>query len=338
MNKNYSFWIFFAFVVYLVFTLYHAFLLDIAIAALLAIASIDLHKYFFKKTKNRLWATSYATLIVAFLLLGPIIYFVVIISDTIANIRPELIKGIIAYLSDNLPNFALGYEDKIKETLRSLDIQSISKNVITIFGGIGAKSAIFIKDSILILIFFFFAHYYGKKILLFLQKNLPINSKNAKILFDEISVVMSITTYSILTTAIFEGFLFALPLYFLGYDAILFGILYGFASLIPVVGGILMWLPVSAYEFYHGNVTHAVFIALYSIIVISIVADTIIKPLIINFINKKIIEKKAKINSLVIFFAIVAGISAYGFWGMILGPAITALFVAMIMASGDLKS
>ena len=337
MNKNYFFWALFALVLYWITTVYKPFLLDMAIAALLATASANLHGYFLKKTKNKLKASIYITLIVAVLLLGPIIYFVVIISGAIAGIKPELVANITQSISDTIPHFMFGYEGKIKEFIASLDVKNLSKNIITIFGGIGAKSAIFVKDSILILIFFFFSHLYGKNILLFLKKNLPLDSKSAQILFEEISVVMSVTTYSILITAIFEGFLFAIAVWFLGYDAILFGILYGFASLIPLVGGILMWLPLGAYELYSGNLASAIFISIYSIVVISIVADTFIKPIIINFVNKKIIGKEAKINSLVIFFAIVAGLSTYGFWGMIIGPAVTALFVAMIITSGDLK-
>jgi len=32
---------------------------------------------------------------------------------------------------------------------------------------------------------------------------------------------------------------------------------------------------------------------------------------------------------MVIFFSILAGMSTYGFWGMILGPAITSLVIAI---------
>ena len=118
---------------------------------------------------------------------------------------------------------------------------------------------------------------------------------------------------------------------FMGYNGLLFGIMYGFASLIPVVGGIIMWLPFMLFEFYSGNSSNAIFIALYSIIVISIIADTFIKPLIIKEINSRLLdEDDTKINELVIFFAIIAGLATFGFWGMILGPAITAFFLTIM--------
>ena len=337
ITKNYSFLAFFILVFYWTTTIYKPFLLDMAIASLLSIASANLHAYFIKKTHNEVTASILITLIMTSLLFGPIIYFVVIISSAIGDIKPEFILNVINTASNHLPSFLVDFEDKIKEFIASLDIKNLSKNVITIFGGIGAKSAIFIKDTIFILIFFFFFHLYGKQILLFIKENLLFDQKSVQTIFDEISTVMSITTYSILITAIFEGFLFGLALYFLGYDPVLFGILYGFASLIPVVGGVIMWLPVSMYEIYSGNVSGAIFVIIYSIVIISIIADTFIKPLIINFVNNKLVGKQANINSLVIFFAIVAGLSTYGFWGMILGPAVTALFVAMVIANKELK-
>jgi predicted PurR-regulated permease PerM len=116
----------------------------------------------------------------------------------------------------------------------------------------------------------------------------------------------------------------------MGYNGLLFGIMYGFASLIPIVGGALMWVPFMLFEFYRGHTGGAIFIALYSVIVISVFADTFVKPLIIKQINLRIVKSEAKMNELLIFFAIIAGLSTFGFWGMILGPAITAFFMSLI--------
>ena len=92
-----------------------------------------------------------------------------------------------------------------------------------------------------------------------------------------------------------------------------------------------MWLPFMIYEFAIGNSGSAVFIALYSIVVISIGADTFVKPLIIKWINKKLLnDDDTKMNELLIFFAIIAGLTTFGFWGMILGPAITAFFLTIL--------
>jgi predicted PurR-regulated permease PerM len=62
---------------------------------------------------------------------------------------------------------------------------------------------------------------------------------------------------------------------------------------------------------------------------ISIIADTFMKPMIIKVIKEDCLKTRIRINSSVIFFSILAGMSTYGFWGMILGPAITSFMIAI---------
>ena len=145
----------------------------------------------------------------------------------------------------------------------------------------------------------------------------------------EISSTMEIVFYSIIVTAIFEGILFGVMISFFGFNGLLFGMIYGFASLIPIIGGAIVWVPVSLFAWSATSSNIALFIALYSIIVISIIADTFIKPMIIKYIKDDILHSSVKINELLIFFSILAGMSSYGFWGMILGPAITSFLIAI---------
>ena len=108
------------------------------------------------------------------------------------------------------------------------------------------------------------------------------------------------------------------------------GILFAFTSLVPVVGGLLAWGPISLYEFANGNTAAAIVIAVYTIVVISIVADTFLKPIVIKFINDRLVKIPTKINELLLFFSMIAGISTFGFWGLILGPAIVTFFISTI--------
>jgi predicted PurR-regulated permease PerM len=182
---------------------------------------------------------------------------------------------------------------------------------------------------VLILIFYFFFALYSISIGTFIKGLLPIKKEDSIILFYESSNVMTVVLYSLLITAILEGFLFGFFLRFYGYDGLLFGVLYGFASLIPVVGGVIMWLPIVIYEA-TTSVTNALVIAIYSIVVISVIADTFVKPMIIKYINQKVVKTPTTVNELLIFFSIVAGLSTFGFWGMIIGPAMVTFFISIM--------
>jgi predicted PurR-regulated permease PerM len=116
---------------------------------------------------------------------------------------------------------------------------------------------------------------------------------------------------------------------FFGFNGLFFGVIYGFASLIPIIGGMVVWAPVSLYVWTKIDAQTAIIIVSYSIIVISIIADTFIKPMIIEIIKTDFLKSTLQINSILIFFSILAGMSTYGFWGMILGPAITSFLIAI---------
>ena len=330
----------FLIVLYWILRLYEPFLLTLAIASLLSIATYSINLKLLHVTKNRVIAALLSTLLLSVLFFGPIVYIITSIGSTVNNFDHTIIDKTVAYISSlnyQLPDTISFLKPKIDEFFQNFDLANLTKNTLSYAAFIGTNSANFLKDMFLIIVFFFFANLYGKELVHYSKNLTPLEDKEIDLVFGEVSNVMSVLFYSILVTAIFEGALFAIIGMFFGYDGLLLGILYGFASLIPVIGGALMWIPICAYELARGNVLEAIIIASYSIIVISIIADTFIKPLIIKYINT-FSKVPTKINELLIFFAIIAGLSTFGFWGMILGPAITAFFISILKLYELLKN
>ena len=86
-----------------------------------------------------------------------------------------------------------------------------------------------------------------------------------------------------------------------------------------------------------GSTSGAIVIMAYCVILISTLADSFVKPLVIKFINSRLVENPANINEMLIFFSMLSGISTFGFWGVILGPAILTLFIAVLNLYDYLK-
>ena len=330
MKPQFFIAILFATSLYWMYLLYAPFLLVITIAALLAISTSNIQEYFEKLFKYKFLAALTSSILLAALFFAPLGYFLATLTIQLNSIEPETMLKMEAYIRTFIktpPEYLLF----LKPYLHNIDLSNITANAFVVAGKIGAFSAGFLKNAFLVIIFYFFAQYNGSTIVSFLKRVVQMSVDESTLLARELSSVMSVVFYSILTTAMFEGILFGVAISFMGYNGLLFGIMYGFASLIPVVGGILMWLPFMAYELSIGNTSSAIFIALYSIVVISIIADTFIKPIIIKEINHRLLkDDDAKLNELVIFFAIIAGLATFGFWGMILGPAITAFFLTIL--------
>lgn len=322
-----------AFSMYWMYLLYQPFLLSIMIASLLAISTVGLQRRLEEKSGSVLLAALLSTLVLALLFFAPLGYFLTAFTIKLTTVDIVHLEKIYLKLNDwahHLPSYLSFLQPYAQESLKGFQVNDLAGYTLTLAGQIGKYSANFLKTALLIIIFYFFSLYYGKTIFDYVKRVIQLPQQDATLLSFELSSMMSVVFYSILTTAIFEGALFGVAVTFMGYNGLLFGILYGFASLLPVIGGALMWIPFVVYELSMGHTGGAIFIALYSIIIISIIADTIIKPVIIKEINFRIVKSEGQKNEILIFFSIVAGLGAFGFWGMILGPAITAFFLALL--------
>lgn len=334
MKPQYFVAILFATSLYWMYFLYSPFLFVIAIAALLAVSTSDIQTFFEKLFHSKLTAALVSSSLLAVLFFAPLGYFLATLTIKLNSLEADTFLEIKAYIEafiETPPEYLQFIKPYVTDILEEFNVNKFTSYILSATATVGTYSAGFLKNAFLIIIFYFFAQYNGAYIIEFIKRVVQMSVDETTIVIKEISSVMSVVFYSIIVTAMFEGILFGVAVSFMGYNGLLFGIMYGFASLIPVVGGVLMWLPFMLFEFSVGNTTQAIFIALYSIIVISIIADTFIKPLIIKEINSRLLEEDdTKINELIIFFAIIAGLTTFGFWGMIIGPAITAFFLTIM--------
>ena len=334
MKPQYFIAVLFATSLYWMYLLYAPFILVITIAALLSISTSNIQLALEKSLNNKFLAASISSILLAALFFAPLGYFLATLTIELNSLSAETLQKVETYLRafvETPPVYLLFLKPYLVEVVQELNVNTLTTDALGVAGKIGAFSAGFLKNAFLVIVFYFFAQYNGAIIVSYLKRVVQMSVDESTVLARELSDVMSVVFYSIIATAMFEGILFGGAISYMGYNGLLFGIMYGFASLIPVVGGVLMWLPFMIYEFSIGDSSNAIFIAMYSIVVISIIADTFIKPLIIKEINYRLLkENDTKMNELIIFFAIIAGLTTFGFWGMILGPAITAFFLTIL--------
>lgn len=322
-----------ALVLYFLSDLFQPFLKAILVALLLVIATSNFHTFIYYKINNRLISSIFVTLFLGAVFFVPLLYFIFSFINYINHIDKQAVVDIYNFslnFVEALPNDYSFIKDYLLQSLSQINVATMFDKTLSFGAIVGKNSAKFMIDMFLILTFYFFMNLYSKEFSSFIIELIPLNHEESKTLFFESANVMSIVLYSILVTAIFEGLLFGIFIAFFGYDGILYGVLYGFASLIPIIGGAIMWLPIALFEIFSGSISNAVYISLYSIIVISIIADTFIKPMIIKYINKRVVKTPTAVNELLIFFSIIAGLSTIGFWGMIIGPALVTFFISIM--------
>jgi len=317
------------------YSIYQPFLLSIVVALLLTMATANMHNNLMLKVNSEYISATFLTLMLFIILFVPIIYIATIGVQYISIIDADIITKIttkITALAKDIPILNDWVDENLSDE-RILDTIKTSTATIT---KAGTKSFAFVKDIFFVIVFYFVLNLNGEKFFRTMRNFLPMRDEDGNKILTEISSTMEIVFYSILVTAIFEGILFGIMVSFFGFNGLLLGIIYGFVSLIPVVGGAILWIPISLFTWSTKDANTALFITLYSVIVISIIADTFIKPMIIKYIKDNVLKSSVKINEMLIFFSILAGMSSYGFWGMILGPAITSFLIAISKVYIDL--
>lgn len=310
------------------YSVYQPFLLSLTVAILLSMATFNLTKHLVDFTGSAKISAGVSTLLMSLLLFAPIIYLATIGVGYISQIDQQGVKDTLAALRalvEDIP-FLKELTHQYMSDARIAEYIKESTTYITVAGSTGLG---FMKNMFFVVLFYFFINYYGNRFFDTILELLPVTPQKGEKMMKEVSATMEIVFYSIIVTAIFEGFLFGIMMSFFGFNGVFFGVIYGFASLIPIVGGVIVWAPVSLYVWTKIDAQTALLIASYSVIVISVIADTFIKPMIIEVIKRDFLKSSLQINSILIFFSILAGMSTYGFWGMILGPAITSFLIAI---------
>ena len=310
------------------YTIYQPFLLSMVVAMLLTMATYNLTKALTRKFGSRKLSALLTTIFLTLIIFVPIIYVTTVGVGYAAHIDKEMLKAMIHTVQEFLETIPY-IKDWTTEYFSEEKILSFIQESAYYLTSMGSAGLGFVKNMLLVILFYFIINLYGDRMFELIRSLLPISRIKSAKMIHEVSSTMEVVFYSTIATAALEGLLFGIFVSSFGFNGLLLGIIYGFASLIPVVGGALVWVPVALYSWSVINASTAWIIMLYSVIVISIIADTFIKPVIIKVIKEDMLKSTNDIDELVIFFSILAGMSSYGIWGMIIGPAITSFLIAM---------
>ncbi|WP_158963262.1 AI-2E family transporter [Myroides fluvii] len=114
---------------------------------------------------------------------------------------------------------------------------------------------------------------------------------------------------------------------FIGYlifgvdDAFVFFILTAFASLLPVVGAAVIYIPLVVMMLANGQQGNAIGLLIYCLVVVG-TSDNLIR-----FLLQK---KMADVHPLITIFGVIVGVNVFGFIGIIFGPILFSLFMWLV--------
>jgi len=173
----------------------------------------------------------------------------------------------------------------------------------------------------LMMFILFFAIRDGKAMADTARALLPASEADKARLFRHLAAVTRALVYGTGVTALVQGALVGIGFAVVGLPSpIVFGVLAALGALIPLLGTPVVWVPAVIVLAAQGRWGAALFMAIWGIFVVTI--D--------NFLRPWLVAGRAQIGALTVFIGVLGGISAFGPIGVILGPLVLALGIALI--------
>ncbi len=155
-----------------------------------------------------------------------------------------------------------------------------------------------------------------------LKEILPIPTRERDLLILRFKEMVYATIYGGILIAIIQGVLGGVIFWILGISSpILWGTAMAFLSFIPIGGTALVWVPAAIVLLVQGAFLKGIILLGLGVFGISMV-DNLLRPFFIS--------SKTNIHPLLLFFAVLGGIQAFGLIGLVIGPLIVTLCLTLI--------
>ncbi|MFN3604149.1 MAG: AI-2E family transporter [Leptonema sp. (in: bacteria)] len=301
------------------------------------------NKKLHKKLKSETLSAILLILLIFFIIFLPLTFFIFLLIDQVIDFilwlqifleKKNLLRYLFLLKIDNLfllffknPFFWVDILDRVydisKEYSSFLNYFNITQflgrayNIFLLSLEVILKIVLYIFFSF-ILLFFLFKD--GSRFYIRFSQLLPFDHELVDEFKNQLKQVVSAILKGNLLIAILQGIFLALGFVIVGIpNVLLYGFLGSVFSIIPILGTSLVWIPAVLYLYFVKNsLWSALFLGIYCLLTF-LILENIVKP--------KILDKQIGVPSILLFFSILGGLKEFGISGIILGPAILALFI-----------
>ena len=320
-----------AIALYLCWLMLRPFLGVVAWAVVLVIVFYPVHKRLATRIKRRGLRALLSCVLVVLVIVLPLVILTIAVAEELGKAVPGIPGQFTQLLNSQLPLFGrisdwlqnrfgvdlMGAEGFLVEQLRNLG-QRVLGASLNLMGNI--------VGAVVKAVFVIFTMYYlfrdSDKIVAKLPDALPLKREQSEQIIERAQAVVSASVYGVVTIAGLQGLLGGLAFWILGIPSpLLWAVLMAFVCMIPVAGSFLVWLPLAIYLMVTGHWTKAILLIVWGGLVISTVD---------NFLRPRLIRNQTKLHELFVFFSVLGGISVFGLLGIVLGPVVVAITLALL--------
>lgn len=184
------------------------------------------------------------------------------------------------------------------------------------------STANFITNLILMFFVLYYMLFHGRKMENYINDFIPLKNKNRQILSNETDLMIRANAIGIPLLAIIQGLVGSLGYFVFGIKEYgVWAFLTGVASLIPIIGTGLIWVPLTVFLFVSGHTLQGVGLGIYSLAILTNV----------DYVARiTLLRKIGDVHPLITIFGVIVGLSLFGFLGLVFGPLLISYFILLI--------
>jgi predicted PurR-regulated permease PerM len=184
---------------------------------------------------------------------------------------------------------------------------------------LGALDSLLNFAIMLFLLFFFLRD--GDAMMSRARKLIPLDETRKDRLFLQLGNVTRAIVFGTSVTALAQGLLVGAGFAIAGLPSpVVFGVLAALLSMLPIGGAAFVWGPAVIWLFVDGRWGYGIFMLAWGLMLGGL--DNVLRPLLIS--------GRAKISALAVFVGVLGGIPAFGAIGVIAGPVVLCLVLALV--------
>jgi predicted PurR-regulated permease PerM len=155
-----------------------------------------------------------------------------------------------------------------------------------------------------------------------IARHSPLSQSQMEGLLERIGDTIHATVYGTFAVASVQGLLGGLMFWWLGLPApLLWGLIMGMLAVIPMLGAFVIWAPAALFLLLEGAWHDALTLSLWGMLVVGTV-DNLLRPVLVG--------DRLRLHTVLTFLSVVGGLMVFGAAGLILGPVILVITMAML--------
>jgi predicted PurR-regulated permease PerM len=326
---------------YLCWTMLQPFIEVLLWAVVLVIVFMPVHRRVRARVGSPGWSAMISCLLVVVVILVPLTLVTFAIVREMTHIAQSLQTqpggdgaaqaGVAGLLDPNSPYVGkvLGWVGQYVDLEQFNSQQFIAERLKSLGGAIAGRTLGFVGGAVgfVVEIFFvIFTMYYffrdGERLREAVYSILPLDDRRAHEIIDRTQEVISASVYGVLVIALIQGTLGGIAFWALGLPSpLLWGVVMVFLSMIPMAGAFVVWVPAALYLGVTGHWGKAIILTVWGALIIGSVD---------NFLRPKLVGEKTRLHELLIFFSVLGGLQVFGVIGLVLGPVVVAITIALL--------